>query len=600
MPRPKTAQELIHWLEVGEGARWVTLAALLAATAALSVLLAWKQFHGPLSEATLLQAATGRQLARGAGFSTPVNFPQTAAFLRARGAGFAPDRPYPELHYAPLYPLAIGAALRALPAARREALFASPPLHAEGFAADYFLLGLNIVLLWAAAALTYDLGRRLFEPRAGWLAMLALLLSLPVWQHVMAVDGLPLAMVLALAVFNCWARVESAALPAGRAAAGWLAALGAGGGLLFLTEYSAGALMLVALAYAAVRFAGRARVVALGAIVAGFVVVTAPWIGRNLRWTGYPVGLAVQNLALKAGDPTAEPNSVHATLSAELPRIELRKVANKLLTTVQENLKSRLWAGGAMWLTAFFAAGWLYTFRSAVANRLRWIFSAALLVLLLAQAACNSGDTERQAVVWLAPLMMIFGAGFFFVLLGSNAVLARWPRACASALLVLQALPLVHDALAPPPPVRFQYPPYFPALFQGMRNELENRGQIGRFGLMADVPAGVAWYADTRVWLQPPRLHDFYAITVEQPIGELLLTPRTLDRPFLSELNARPLPPTSLSTPFNRFGEWGEIYAGLLTGLMPREFPLRVVDRSKVAENLWVLLNPTLPPPRGK
>jgi hypothetical protein len=115
---------------------------------------------------------------------------------------------------------------------------------------------------------------------------------------------------------------------------------------------------------------------------------------------------------------------------------------------------------------------------------------------------------------------------------------------------------------------------------------------------MADVPAGVAWYGQSRAWLQPPTMHDFYAITVEQPIGELLLTPRTLDRPFFSELNARPMLPGTLTAMPNRFGEWGQIYAGLLTGELPREFPLGAPQ--KLAENLFVLLNPALPPPRGK
>jgi hypothetical protein len=108
----------------------------------------------------------------------------------------------------------------------------------------------------------------------------------------------------------------------------------------------------------------------------------------------------------------------------------------------------------------------------------------------------------------------------------------------------------------------------------------------------------VAWYGQTRAWSQPPRLRDFYAITLIQPIGELLLTPRTLDRPFFSELNARPILPSTLSAIPNRFGEWGEIYAGLLTGTLPREFPLGVPQ--KLAENLYVLLNPALPPVRGK
>src|SRR5205085_1729817 len=153
----------------------------------------------------------------------------------------------------------------------------------------------------------------------------------------------------------------------------------------------------------------------------------------------------------------------------------------------------RLWSGGAMWLAAFFVAGWLYAFRSPVANRLRWVFTAALTVLLVAQAALNSGETERAVAVWLAPLLMIFGAGFFFVLLGSNAALSQWPRSVTAALLLVQAIPLAHDALEPRR-LHFQYPPYFPALFQGMRQEIERRDTLGRYGIMADVPAGVAWY----------------------------------------------------------------------------------------------------------
>jgi hypothetical protein len=366
---------------------------------------------------------------------------------------------------------------------------------------------------------------------------------------------------------------------------------------MFLCEYSAGALILVALAYAGWRCERGLRWTALAVIAAGFLVVVGPWVARNLRLTGNPVALAAQNVALKFGDPTAEPATLRATLSPDLLPIDLNKLGNKTLTSLQENLKSRLWAGGAMWLAAFFVAGMLYTFRSKVVERLRWVLTAAVAVLLVAQAALNAGDSERLVAVWMAPLIIVFGAGFFYVLLGSHAVLARWPRLLTTALLVLQALPLAHDALEPRR-LHFQYPPYFPSLFQGMRSELNRREALGRFGVMADVPAGAAWYGDLRVWAQPPRLHDFYAITLEQPLGELLLTPRTLDRPFFSELNAKPLLPGSLTTLASRFGEWGEVYAGLLTGALPREFPLAAPQ--KLAENLYVLLNPTLPPPRGK
>lgn len=589
----------MHWLELGAGSVWIRRAAIVFGTLALSLLVAWKQFHGPTSEATLVQADVGRQLARGDGFTTQVIYPQTQAVLHARGVRFDPARPNPELHHAPLYSIVIGGVLRLLPEQRRNSLFATAPTPPDGFAADYFLLGINLVLLWLAAWLTYDLGKRLFEARAGLVASFGVLVSVAIWQETVAVDGTPLLMVLTLLAFQAWHRIEVVAeLSVGeRAPLAWSMALGLAAAGMFLTEYSAGAIVVVTLAYAALRFFGRARLVALGGILFGFALASGPWVARNVAIVGHPVGLAAQNVALKAGDSTAEPATALGTLSAEAPRLDLRKLANKTLTALQENLKSKLWSGGAMWFAAFFVAGWLYAFRSPASNRLRWVATAALAVLLVAQASLNSGDTERHVAVWFAPVLMIFGAGFFFVLLGSSAALSQWPRASATALVVLQSLPLAHDALEPRR-LHFQYPPYFPGLFMGLRYELERRESTGKFGIMADVPAGVAWYGQARAWLQPPTLKDFYAITLEQPIGELLLTPRTLDRPFFSELNARVILPGTLGVLPNRFGEWGEVYAGLLTGALPRDFPLGAPQ--KLAENLYVLLNPSLPRERGK
>jgi hypothetical protein len=126
-----------------------------------------------------------------------------------------------------------------------------------------------------------------------------------------------------------------------------------------------------------------------------------------------------------------------------------------------------------------------------------------------------------------------------------------------------------------------------------MSRQLRASGMEGRYGLMADIPAGLAWYGNSRTWAQPATLHDFYAVQVEQPTGELLLTPKTLDRPFFSDLNARSKAPAFLVPYAPRIGEWGEVYGGLLTGSLPREFPLSVPSR--ISENLYVLVNPALP-----
>jgi hypothetical protein len=588
--RPRTAQEFIHWLEAGKGARWVLLGALIFCGSALSIRIAWMQFHGATSESTLAQADMARQIATGGGFTTQVIYPQEMEYLKARGVRFDAAAPYPEVYQAPLYPMVIAGPMWVFVHVWPRVLFAPAPVPPYGYAADYLLLAINILLFWLAIWLAFDLARRLFGVPSAWLAAVALFVSLPAWQQVVAVNGTALMMVLALGAFQAWWRVESAE-DASRASLP-LGALGALCGGLFLTEYSAGALLAVAIWGVARRFGAGGRWRAVAFLVGGFVLVAGPWIARNIAVTGSPVGLAIQNIALKSGDLTAEPSTVKATLSAKLPSIELSKLGNKALTSIQETLGTRVWSGGAMWFLAFFVTGWLYVFRSGPVNRLRWQFAVSLLVLIAAQSVFNSGDSERQVAVWLSPLIIVFGAGFFFVLLGSHPVFASWPRVCAAALLILQAAPLVHDALDPHW-LHFQYPPYFPQLFQGMRRELTTFDSSGRYGLMADVPAGLAWYGRTRAWAQPATLHDFYEVQVEQPTGELLLTPKTLDRPFFSDLNAQPKVPGFLTAGISRIGEWGEVYGGLLTGSLPRNFPLSAPQ--KLSENLYVLVNPSLP-----
>lgn len=590
-------QNLVHWLEAGTGGRLLRLGAILLGIALVSAIVAWKQFHGPASEAVLLQADVGRQLARGQGFSTLVNYPQCSAFLAARGQRFDAAQPYPELYHAPLYSLTIAGALRCLPEKARARLYADRPSPPDGYAGDYLLLGLNVIFLWGSAFLAYRLGCRLFGTRVGVLASLGLLLSVPLWQQVVLVNGALLSAALVLGAFLALAIHEERVEEERPRSWLWACLLGLLCGLLFLQDYTVGFLLPVVLLHLLLRHRGRVRLLSLGCVLACFLLLAAPWLLRNVAVSGNPLGLAWQELALKAGDSTAEPESWRTSYDTKFPRIDLNKLGNKVLTSLQTDVKERLWSGGGLFFGAFFVAALLYRFRDTRVNRLRWTFFATFVVLLLGQAACNSGEAERLPAVYLSPLLIVFGAGFFFVLVESSPAVAGWPRLAAAGLLCLQGLPLLHDALEPRR-IHFHYPPYFPSLFVGLKDELARRGAEGRYGIMADVPAGVAWYGGQRAWAQPLRLRDFYAISTEQPIAELLLSPRTLDRPFFSDLAARPLLPAALAAGANRFGDWGQIYASLFTGRMPVEFPLRVPRR--LAENLYVLVDPGLPAPRGK
>lgn len=280
----KSTQEWVFWLEAGAGARWLRRAAFVALALVLSLVTGYKQFRGARSEVTLAQADLGWQLGTGQGFTTRIKYPQTAAWLEARHESLDGRAAFPALAEPPLYPLVIGGAVAALPAARRTALFASAGDPPEGFGGDYLLLALNLLLFWVAAALTFDLARRLFDLRVAVVAVLALMFSSGAWSATVAVNGTPLPMVLLLLLAGALLRADQAAT--GGLTRAWLAAAGAAAGLMFLTDYPAGVVALVLLAYVAVRWRGAARGWGLLAVAAAFAAVTGPWLARNVAQIG--------------------------------------------------------------------------------------------------------------------------------------------------------------------------------------------------------------------------------------------------------------------------------------------------------------------------
>ncbi len=587
----KSGQEIIHWMEQGRGARWMLRAAVAAGAMLLSFWYSLRQFHGVPNEFVMQQAVLGRQLARGEGFTTLVNYPQTYAVLQRRGVQFDEKRAYPELHNAPLYALTLAAAFKLLPAS----IWAHRSVPPDGWAPDYAVLAVNLVLFWVAVWLVWRLAQRLFDERAAWLASLATAVSVTLWQQTVALTGLPLFMVLLLTVFDRLLRLEEAwtdfpaLTPRVLLRASVLGGLCA---LLFLTEYSGGLVAIVIGGYLALRLGGLARWPALGVFAGTMALLVAPWLGRNVAVAGHPLGLAWQNLALKAGDTTAEPAAQRNLATVEPPGLDLNKLGNKGLTGMERNLKERIWSGGGLMLTAFFVAGLAYQFRHGPVNRVRWGFGAVLLVLLAAQPFFNSGESPRLPAYYLAPLIIVFGAGFFFVLVDSQAQLTVHWRWVVAGLLLLQGLPLVRDCLEPRK-IHFYYPPYYPNLFVDLRGFMQSRFLPGT-GVSTDVPAGTAWYGQTRVWAKPERLRDFSQIIVEQNIGALLLTPVTLDRPFFSELAARAGENINLTDA----GGWGGVYAGLVTRRMPASFPLNLPPQ-KFADNMVLLINPQTQVQRG-
>jgi hypothetical protein len=589
MSEHRSIQEWVHWFDEGDGARRVRLAALALGALLLSCVVSYKQFRGPLTEATFAQAVVARQFAAGEGFTTPVNYPQSFAWAEKKRAGghfVNVTKPLPELHQPPLYSALLGLALTLVPA--------------RGARADYVLLVVNIALLWCATAQTFFLARRLFGVRAGTMAPCALLLSSPVWAATMAVNGAMLSMVLWLAVFQLTARAythfdyedsEAPWLVRHRMRIGISLVGGVVAGLLFLCDYAAILILSSAILAICYRAPSWRRVSSLVLLAVGFAAVAAPWLTRNTLLTGNPLAFASQGIALKTGDPTAEPAARHATFSTDAPKPDVNKLGNKVLMAVRRGAGERAWAGGGIFLTAFFVAGFAYRFRDHSVNRLRWTAAGVIVVYALSQAVFDPGEGERDAWLCLSPVIMIFGAGFFFVLVESNETLAPRAALAAVALLAAQALPLARDLAAPRSAHAYNYPPYLPALFEGIGQKL-SEGRAMPLAWMADVPAGAAWYSGQRVWMQPATMEGFNYVANWQQVRALVLTPETLAKPYFGEL-AKPRAGAAGVGTAAGASDWAAVYRGLAAGRMPPGFPLSVPIR--ITPDFYVLVDPGTP-----
>lgn len=545
----------------------------------LTLFMGWRRYAGPRTEAVIGDAIVARSLARGEGFSTPVRHPQAVAVLMERGWKLDAVGNVPDIYHEPLHPLLLASGLKALGPQARERIFRTPlpgtPMELPAYKGDYYLLAVNAVVFWAVLLAAWLLALRLFNGMAAGLAVAALLVSAGMWDALLRVDtSLLLALLFLLLLHTLLAldgtRGRRVTLACG-AGAGLLT------GLIFLTSHPAvlpALAMVTGYAFLQRTFDGRRTCLLVAAVA--LVLVSAPWIARNMALTGRPLALAGQSIALVDDDPGANPALAMGTLSPTLPGINLRKTTGKALETAGELVAGDLWRGGAYLLLPLFIVGVLYPFRNEAAVPAHRAALLALAVALLTLPVLSAGAEAHALGTWMAPLAAVFGAAFLLVLIEGTAERQPWQvKALLGAVVALHAVPLLHGLLSPAR-LPFTYPPYAPSLFALTRHELMDR-RPSTYAMMCDVPCGLAWYADTRVWQQPARYADFARIQNLQFTPVHLITPRTLNRPFFSELTRDDDDPAG----------WDGIYVGLPTRQIPFHHPFRRVIR--LQDNMFVL-----------
>jgi hypothetical protein len=581
-------QELIYKIEVGTGraaARWFFLGTLAIV---LFVGYNLRAYRNMASEEAMDSAQLARNLAAGRGYHTSFIRPLSVYLFKQNNANPADPAGlkslHPDLANPPVYPCVLAGLMKILPfryAVNTTSVFWSNDGQFWRYEPDFLIALFNQALLLGVVILTFYLARWLFDPTIAWVSALILAGTELFWRF--SVSGLStnLLLVIFLLLVWCLALLEVGVrenrwggrnLQALAAAAGWLTALGC------LTRYSFGWLILPVIGCLII--VGQARRVVLSLICLGaFLALLMPWVARNLTVSGLPFGTAT--CAIVEGTHAFPDQKLERSLHPSFEDIGPADLLHKLSGNARQIVVKDLPNIGGSWVTAYFLAGLLVTFRSPTLNRLRNFTLASLGLLIIVQALGRTHLTDdspeinsENLIILVFPLVLIYGVCLFFLLL--EQVRLPDPRLrlpLVYAFSIFSCAPMVF-AFLPPPTIPVAYPPYLPPVIQKTCNWMKPDELM-----MSDVPWAVAWYGDRQCMLLTlDTRDDFFAINDDlKPIKGLYLTPVTMDAHFLSQ--------------WVRAGEgsWGTFVLNSLVGRqIPLSFPLREMPRGYLPEQIFL------------
>ncbi|MBC8126715.1 MAG: hypothetical protein H8M99_06170 [Gloeobacteraceae cyanobacterium ES-bin-144] len=532
-------QEWIHRLEEGGGAKYMRWIFFVVAFAMLGLLYDSFCFRNFTNPEAMDSAQLGRNIAKGRGFSTsfvrPLSIALTGAPERNQLAKLGEK--HRDISNAPLYPLLLAGVLSVTPDP-------GDLMEVKGFSVylpNMAIAVWNQLLFGLGALLVFHLARRWFDPQVAWISVLVFLFTELYWRFTisglstMLLIDLVLLLVLLLASFEERSRSGSTVGKLFLSAA----AIGAVTGLLMLTRYSVGWLILPVLAFTIAW--GAQRRWALGATtLAAFALLVSPWMVRNVLLSGLPFGTATFSVleggAMFAADTL--PRSLKFSLEG-LPGHYWQifvSLGHKGINGVREIITSDFPRLGGNWLWAFFLVGLLVSFQNVNLSRLRWFVVVSLLLLIPIQALARTHLTaespevnSENLLVIFSPLVLIFGVGMFFVLFESLPLpTVRIRFGAIAGFLAVVSLPLGLAFLPPrASPVAL---PYFPPRLQQVAHYVNERELF-----MSDIPWAIAWYGERQcVWLTAKRAEFFEINDYRKTVNGLFISTRTTDAKFIS------------------------------------------------------------------
>jgi len=565
-------QTIVHRLEEGGWATYVRKA--LLASFVLFVLILWmfrdNGFKGLSHEFAMEQAQISREIARGNGFSTKMIRPAALYQFRQNTGRFDLEHT-PDTYHAPLNPI-INAPFLWL--VKKDWAFSAKDVVS---APDRLLVTIQffwMILGWLVSYLTM---KRLFDKRLAVLGAWILILCQTFWDF--ALSGLPQNLMFALFSIAAYCLVRAVENQvAGKSVWRWIIGCAFAFGLLGLAHALTLWVAAGALAFVAIYFKPRALTgIAFAAIV---VLCYTPWMVRNARVCGNPVGLGwYAGLSEVKGSA----NSIMRSMEPPFQRVAPRQFVAKFRAHTVSQVERLVDEMGGIVIAPVFFLALLHLFKRKETSVFRW---AILFMWFFAVIGISIfGEVGKPSFQPFAPPVEANDLHFLFIPLftayGLAFVLVLWSRVTAAIqgmtvpliqigftvmLVLICSLRFISTfyELNGSAKGRVQWPPYVPPFIALLSDWTTEREVIA-----SDMPWAVAWYGDRKsLWL-PINVQDFIELNdynqLNGHVVGLYLTPISGNRMFVSDIIK------------GDYKEWAVFITRQIVGPSLRDFPLREV-----------------------
>jgi hypothetical protein len=539
-PGQVTIQGLIWALEESNGPRILKLAGSLLGFVLLAAWFNFHSNHGFSNPEAMESAQLGRHLAAWAGYTTYSIRPSAIGLLQRAHPEHAQDvlrHPVPDLSIAPGYPFVLACLMKVLPFD-----FAANPVRPRPYQPESVIIGFNYVVFFAEILLVFQLARRWFDFEVAWVAAIIFGGSEIYWKF--SVSGLSTIWLLLIFLCLVWClaaleeRERRDPLPRPGLSVALAAAAAGLAGIGGLTRYSFAWIVIPVLLFIVVFFK-RLRMKMFVTAAVAFLLVLGPWVARNLALSHTPFGTAGYAV-LENTRPFEEDRVERAfdPFAAGLSHLTPGDVVNKFLTNGGKILAGDLPRLGGNWVWSFFLCSLLLPFQKEGLRRLRYFLVWSLALMAVAQSlgqthlSVESPDINSEnLLVLMAPLVLIFGTGFFFTLLDQMIFPDPRRRAAVAALFAaVMFAPLLLDLSGPRDPAA-------PLAYSPVRIQKTAMMIHPDELMMSDIPWAVAWYGDRRCsWLTLNDTGEFADLDKLGPVNAIYLTQLTTDRPFLTQM----------------------------------------------------------------